>query len=207
VSSPADRRRHWDDAYAARGNAVSWFQPELTVSLDLISALGVPPSAAVVDVGGGASHLVDRLLELHYADVSVLDVSDVALAAARERLGAAARVSWLHEDVLSWRPTRRYGLWHDRAVFHFLTGEDEQSAYLETMVSAVDSGGSLVMATFAGDGPEYCSGLPVARYSTEDLVERLGRRFSLMFSRRELHSTPGGTVQPFTWVAGTIGDG
>jgi 2-polyprenyl-3-methyl-5-hydroxy-6-metoxy-1,4-benzoquinol methylase len=208
VPSNVDRRQHWDDAYSTRGNeGVSWFEPEPTVSLELIRSLGVERSAAVVDVGGGASFLVDRLFEMGYTNVSVLDVSQVALAAGQQRLGGSTNVSWLHEDVLAWRPARQYGLWHDRAVFHFLTSRDEQCAYLESMESAITPGGSLVLATFASDGPEHCSGLPVTRYSAEELVDRLGPGFSLALSRRELHTTPGGAIQPFTWVAGTIGSG
>ena len=202
---PSDRARHWDDAYGARGaEGVSWFQPEPTVSRALIRLLGVRPDSPVVDVGGGASTLVDGLLHDGFTDISVVDVSEVALAAARRRVGENPRVTWLHEDVLAWRPRRRFGLWHDRAVFHFLTTAEDRSSYLETMRSSVEDGGAVVISTFDADGPEYCSGLPVARYSADSLVDMLGERFSLVETRRELHTTPGGAVQPFAWVAGTV---
>jgi hypothetical protein len=161
VTSSAGRSRHWDDAYSTRGTqGVSWFQHEPTVSLELIDSLGLDRATPVVDVGGGASVLADRLLGAGFTDISVLDVSEVALNDARRRIGDTESVQWLHEDLLSWSPARRYGLWHDRAVFHFLTDEDDQNVYLETMRSALLPGGSLVLATFAEDGPERCSGLP-----------------------------------------------
>jgi trans-aconitate methyltransferase len=170
----------------------------------LIESLDLDVATPVVDVGGGASVLVDRLLGVGFTDISVLDVSQVALNAGRRRLGNTPSVRWLHVDLLSWTPARRYGLWHDRAVFHFLTDEDDQRVYLESMRSALTPGGSLVLGTFADDGPDHCSGLPVARYSVGQLLTRLGGRFDLAASRRELHATPGGAVQPFTWIAGTV---
>jgi hypothetical protein len=170
----------------------------------MIRSLGVAPGVPVVDVGGGASPLVDRLLALGYADVSVLDLSEVAMEEARRRVGTAGPVSWLREDVLEWHPERRYGLWHDRAAFHFLVDEADRARYLEVLFGAVEEGGAVVIATFANDGPEYCSGLPVARYSEDDLVRVLGDRFVPAEGRRETHRTPAGTVQPFTWVAGRV---
>jgi len=205
VTRSAERSRHWDDAYSIRGaQGVSWFQSEPAVSLELIDSLGLDPATPVVDIGGGASVLADRLLGKGYNDISVLDVSEVALNAGRRRVGDTPCVRWLHEDLLSWSPARRYGLWHDRAVFHFLTDEEDQGVYLEKMRSALTPGGALVLATFADDGPEHCSGLPVARYSVDQLLTRLGSRFELTASRRELHATPGGALQPFTWIAGTV---
>ena len=195
------RRRHWDRRYAqARATLVSWYQREPTMSLALIDHLGVPKSAPIIDVGGGASVLVDELRTRGYSDVSVLDVSATALNLARHRLSDAASVHWLHEDVLSWQAERRYALWHDRAVFHFLTDAAEQSEYLKAMRQAIRVGGALIMATFAADGPDHCSGLPVARYDTEAL-ERLLDGFTVVKSTREEHITPGGAGQPFTWIA------
>jgi trans-aconitate methyltransferase len=184
---------------------VSWFQSEPTISLELIASLGLDVATPVVDIGGGASVLADRLLGAGFTDISVLDVSEVALHAGQQRIGDTPCVEWLHEDLLSWSPARRYGLWHDRAVFHFLIDEEDRGAYLKTMRSALRPGGSLVLATFAEDGPEHCSGLPVARYSVDQLLTRLGVRFELRVAHRELHVTPGGVVQPFTWIAGTVG--
>jgi hypothetical protein len=205
VTSSAERTRHWDDAYSTRGTeGVSWFQPEPTVSLEIIGSLGLDKATPIVDVGGGASVFADRLLARGFTDISILDVSDVALRAGQQRIGDTTSVEWLHEDILSWSPARNYGLWHDRAVLHFLTEKGDQRDYLKTMTSAVVPGGFVVIATFAEDGPEHCSGLPVARYSVSELRSLLGSRFGLVASCRELHNTPGGAVQPFTWVAGTL---
>jgi hypothetical protein len=204
VTNSAEPTRHWDDAYSTRGTeGVSWFQSEPTVSLELIGSLRLDRETPIVDVGGGASVLADRLLARGFTDISVLDLSDVALRAGRQRTGDPTSVKWLHEDILSWSPARRYGLWHDRGVFHFLTEKDDQRVYLETLTSGLVSGGFVVMGAFAEDGPEHCSGLPVARYSVSALLARLGSRFVPVVSRRELHRTPGGAVQPFTWLAGT----
>ena len=202
ASLPGMRAEHWNAAYKARGvTEVSWFQTEPTISLELIEILGVARDAAVIDIGGGASSLVDHLVEQGFNDLSVLDISETALGVARQRLAPSARVSWLHQDLLSWRPSRRFELWHDRAVFHFLVREEDRHAYLDRLRAAIAPGGALILATFAEDGPEYCSGLPVARYSAVDLGSVLGEGFALVETRREVHITPGGTTQPFTWVA------
>lgn len=194
---------HWDSSYRDRGAAgVSWFQSDPAVSLELIETLDVSADTAVVDIGGGASLLVDRLLASGFGDLTVLDVSEVALATARARLGAPPQVRWLCEDVLAWRPTRRYGLWHDRAVFHFLTDPAQRDTYVETLWSGIETGGAVIVGTFAADGPEFCSGLPVCRYTPEELADVLGPRLAVSETARELHTTPAGVVQPFTWVAG-----
>ncbi|MGH7735932.1 MAG: class I SAM-dependent methyltransferase [Gemmatimonadales bacterium] len=197
-----DRALHWNDAYRSKGSAgVSWFQSTPTVSLELIEALEVPHGAAVIDIGGGSSSLVDHLVQRGFTDVSVLDLSDVALDEARGRLGPDAPVSWWCEDVLLWTPPRRYDVWHDRAVFHFLTNGADRDTYLRTVTSAIRPGGALVMATFAEDGPDHCSGLPVARYSTARLSALLGDAFEVVAERREVHTTPAGVAQPFSWIA------
>lgn len=197
----AERASHWDDAYRSRGvEGVSWFQTEPTASLELIDRLGVTPDISVIDVGGGASTLADRLIERNFADVTVLDISEEALAEGSRRLPSAS-VSWVRADLLSWRPPRSYGLWHDRAVFHFLTDRLDQTRYLDALAEALEPQGYLVLATFAQDGPEYCSGLPVRRYSTSDLARLIGDGFEVMEVLHEDHTTPSGVVQPFTWVA------
>lgn len=198
-----DLAAHWDDLYGRRpATALSWYQDEPTVSLALLEALGASREQPVIDVGGGASVLVARLLDLGFADVSVLDVSATALAHAQRRLGERAeRVRWLREDVLSWRPQRRYGIWHDRAVFHFLVDEERRSAYLAVLRTALTAGGHVVIGTFAGDGPERCSGLPVQRYDPGALAAAFGDEFEVVGHRREVHHTPGGADQPFTWLA------
>jgi SAM-dependent methyltransferase len=198
-----ERPQHWDRRYSGAGaTGVSWYQPEPAMSLALIDRLGVPRSAPVIDVGAGTSLLVDRLLARGYTDLAVLDVSSTALEIARRRIGDAAPVRWLHEDIMTWQPERRYALWHDRAGFHFLTNAAERAKYLTTMRQALGNTGALIIATFASDGPERCSGLPVARYDAIDL-ERLLDGFTVVESSREEHVTPSGTVQPFTWIAAT----
>jgi SAM-dependent methyltransferase len=196
-----ERPQHWDRRYSGAGaTGVSWYQPEPAMSLALIDRLRVPKAAPVIDVGGGASFLVDRLVARGYTDLTVLDVSSTALEIARRRLDDAGRVRWLHEDIMTWQPERRYALWHDRAVFHFLTNAAERAKYLTIMRQALGDSGALIIATFASDGPERCSGLPVARYDATDL-QRLLDGFTVVESSREEHVTPAGIVQPFTWIA------
>jgi SAM-dependent methyltransferase len=181
---------------------VSWFQQEPTVSLELIEELELPRDAAVLDVGGGTSRLAARLLERDFVDVSVLDVSARALARARAEMGAAGeRVRWLEHDVLSLHPQRRYDLWHDRAVFHFLVKPTDRARYLEVLDASLSEGGVMIVATFALDGPPTCSGLPVARYDEEGLAAQFGPQAVRLSARRERHRTPSGSEQPFTWVA------
>lgn len=176
------------------------------MSLELVDLLGISAVAGVIDVGGGASVLVDALLHRGFADLTVLDISEDALQTSRERVGADAPVEWLAHDLLTWEPTRRYDLWHDRAVFHFLSG-DEVGVYRDLLFRAVAPRGYVVMATFAPDGPEWCSGLPVTRYSADQLMETLGGEFEMVGQRREVHTTPSGATQPFTWIAARrIGD-
>lgn len=194
---------HWDEVYGERvAHNVSWFQPEPQISLALIESLGATVSVPVVDIGGGASLLVDRLVSRGWRDVTVLDVSDTGLRIARDRLPGGAPVAWLHQDILVWHPARRYGLWHDRAVFHFLVAAEDRQTYLDLLEEAVEPGGSVILATFSLDGPEYCSGLPVARYSAEELTDLLaGHGFEVVETRQENHFTPAGAVQAFVWVA------
>lgn len=197
---------HWDSTYTKHGRkSVSWYQEEPRVSLELFDALDVAPEVSIIDVGGGASTLVDELVAKGFLDVSVLDLSGTALAETRRRLGDDSSVDWLQEDVLTWQPRRRYCLWHDRALFHFLVHRRDRDTYLQRLHSTVDQDGAVVLATFAPDGPASCSGLPVVRYSAEGLLMLLGPEFELVEARREVHVTPRGAVQPFTWVAGRIG--
>jgi cyclopropane fatty-acyl-phospholipid synthase-like methyltransferase len=198
------KARHWDEVYRSSDfTGTSWFEAEPELSLELIGLLGVETTVPVIDIGGGGSPLVDRLVGAGFCDVTVLDISDAALRHAQQRLGAVPAVTWLHEDLLEWRPSRRYGLWHDRALFHFLTEAVERDRYLEALTEGMAPGGAMIVATFAEDGPEYCSGLPVARYSARELTDVLGDYLKVVEVRRELHTTPGGVVQPFTWVAAT----
>jgi SAM-dependent methyltransferase len=168
----------------------------------VIDLTGIGPDEAVLDVGGGAAPLAGALLARGFADLTVLDLSVVALQASRARLGpAGARIRWVQADVLDWIPDRSYGLWHDRALFHFLVDAEDRERYVTTARSAIRPGGHAVVGTFAGDGPATCSGLPVARYSAHALADSFGAGFALVDFRRQEHRTPGGSVQFFTWVA------
>lgn len=195
----SDRSSHWDSVYATKGEAeVSWFQDSPTISLDLIRAAAPDHGAAVIDVGGGASRLVDALLQDGYRDVSVLDLSANALDAARKRIGAAAAtVDWIVADATTWQPAKTYDVWHDRAAFHFLTDAGDRAAYVERLRSAVAPGGQIIIATFAPDGPEKCSGLPVQRHDSASLLAELGPEFTLIETRRETHHTPWHSAQAF----------
>lgn len=202
MSGVDDRTNHWDRIYAASpSTGLSWYEREPTTSMRLIDATDVGTSAVVIDLGAGTSVLVDHLVESGYTDVTVLDVSGRALDEVRQRLGAKSdAVTYLRRDVLSWEPDRHYDVWHDRAVFHFLTDPEDRDRYVEVATGAVRPGGWVVIATFADDGPTQCSGLPVARYSPERLAGVFSAQFSLVEEDREEHVTPAGVVQPFTWV-------
>jgi SAM-dependent methyltransferase len=197
-----NRREHWEQIYATRPlDQLSWAQPVAAPSLRLIEASGVRADAPVVDVGGGASPLAADLVARGYSDLTVVDIAEPALAAARARLGAGAdRVTWVVADVLAWRPTKRFALWHDRAVFHFLTRAEERARYRAALEAGLAPGGWLVIAAFAPDGPERCSGLPVHRWSPEALGQELGPGYRLAESFAEEHHTPGDAVQRFTWA-------
>ncbi|MDO8875657.1 MAG: class I SAM-dependent methyltransferase [Pseudolabrys sp.] len=194
-----ERHIHWEKVYQTKAEGeVSWFQESPEVSLDLIRATGVNASASIIDIGGGASRLVDALVDAGFEAVTVLDLSDKALATSRERLGArGGKVRWVVADVTQWQPTEVYDVWHDRAAFHFLVDPKDRAAYVERIVMAVRPGGHVIIGTFALDGPERCSGLPVIRYDAASLGETLGRSFELVDSRDHQHRTPMGTVQRF----------
>lgn len=197
--------RHWDDVYDRVGaDRVSWYQTDAAISAELISAAGdargAGPVRSVVDVGGGASVLVDELLDTGVEDVTVLDLSAQALDVARQRLGSrAGAVRWHNQDVRYWRPARRFDVWHDRAVFHFLTEPADRDAYRSVLRDALEPRGHVVIGTFAADGPTHCSGLPVARYGPAELAAQFpGMR--TVEDRRVEHVTPSGAIQPFTWL-------
>ena len=196
---------HWDTVYGTKADdEVSWFQRQPTTSQRLLTSV-LAASSAVIDVGAGASTLVDTLLDAGWPDVTVLDVSPKALALVRDRVRDRVRerqepASFIVADVLSWHPERTYDAWHDRAVFHFLVRPDQREQYVATASRAVRSGGVLVLGTFAADGPTQCSGLPTLRYDADALAAVFAPDFSLEHSEREEHVTPGGAVQPFTWA-------
>ena len=193
------RQAHWQNVYTKKGeNEVSWFQENPAPSLDLIAQVGATSTSAIIDIGGGASRLVDNLVERGFEDVTVLDLPEAALEAAKDRLGGrAAQVQWIVADATVWEPVRAYDVWHDRAAFHFLTGDHDRAAYVVRLERALKVGGHAIIATFALDGPERCSGLPVVRYDPEGLGQTLGRTFQLVDTRRHVHATPWGSNQSF----------
>ncbi|MBN8945205.1 MAG: class I SAM-dependent methyltransferase [Rhizobiales bacterium] len=195
----AGRRDHWDEVYRTKAeNEVSWFEDEPTMSLDLMRQAGLTPASSVLDIGGGTSHLVDNLLRLGLSRVTVLDISEAALTAAQARLGPeASRATWIAADVTTWEPAESYDIWHDRAAFHFLAQPADRAAYRRCLAKALKPGAHAVIASFAEDGPERCSGLPVTRYSPQDLATALASVVELVESRRHSHATPWGSVQKF----------
>ena len=197
-----ESRKHWENVYSTKpADAVSWYQEHASCSLELIRNTGIPLDASIIDVGGGASTLADDLVAAGYSDVSVLDLSGAALAAARNRLGRnSGKVTWIEADITRVElPAHKYGVWHDRAVFHFLTGAMDRAAYVDAVLRLVRPGGHVIVATFAEDGPLQCSGLPVMRYSADGLHAEFGEPFMLLEHRKEAHRTPWGTVQQFVY--------
>jgi len=194
-------RSHWEDVYTSKAeNAVSWYQPHSVRSLEWIASAAPARDAAIVDIGGGASTLVDDLLARGYSDLTVLDVAEAALTKAKDRLGGkAARITWIVADITQWAPPRAYDVWHDRAVFHFLTKPAQQDAYITALNAGTRPGSSVIIATFALDGPDKCSGLPVQRYSPATLSKRLGASFSLTSQASEIHKTPSASEQRFQY--------
>ena len=195
-------RDHWEKVYTTKAtDAVSWFQPHADFSVGLIKATGAGRDAAIIDVGGGASTLVDDLLADGYTDLSVLDLSAAALAAARSRLGArASAVRWIEADITrADLPAHSFDVWHDRAVFHFLTAPKDRAAYVQAVFDSVKPGGHVIVATFAEDGPNQCSGLPVMRYRADELHAEFGESFALLSHEKEAHHTPSGIVQQFVY--------
>lgn len=197
--SEADRHAHWENVYTTKDErTVSWFQDRPNVSLDLIRATGVGADASIVDIGGGPSRLVDALIDDGFKDITVLDLSEEALAISKARLGDKGEpAAWVAANITAWEPTRRYDLWHDRAALHFLTDPHDRAAYAERLSRAVNPGGHVIIATFAPDGPERCSGLPVIRHDAASIGALLGPSFALIESRRHDHQTPAGATQRF----------
>jgi SAM-dependent methyltransferase len=197
-----DPKKHWEKIYQTKDvHTVSWFQSEAAESLDLITRFVPDRSAPIIDVGGGASVLVDDLLESGYTDITVLDIAESALEISRQRLGRdAAKVKWVAADARD-APLGElaYVVWHDRAVFHFLTDPADRQSYVAQVLRAVRPGGYVLIATFAEDGPATCSGLPVVRYSAESLHSEFGSAFRVVTSAHEDHHTPAGREQAFLY--------
>jgi hypothetical protein len=202
----AAAREHWDAVYRRDRTRLSWHQEEAQVSLELIATLDLPRNAPIIDIGGGDSPLAAGLVARGQRDVSVLDIAATALEAARSELGAPAqRVTWICADVLSWQPARSYELWHDRAALHFILEPRDRRRYAGLVRRALAPGGHVVIGGFAPDGPISCSGLPVVRAGPDELAELLGSDFNVRETRREIHHTPGGSRQPFTWIVARRG--
>lgn len=195
----ARARAHWDNVYSQRpADQVSWYEPAPEQSLAWIQATGIPASAAVIDVGGGASTLVDELLARGFRDVTVLDISAEVLGKVAQRLGDRAQsVTLLPQDITTFRSSRRYALWHDRAVFHFMTDEAGRRAYREALLLATEPGSHVILSTFGPEGPTRCSGLDTARYDAAGLANALGKEFRLQRSAVDFHTTPAGVAQQF----------
>jgi len=196
-------QEHWSKVYNEKApDPVSWYQATPGPSMEALDRFGATAASPLIDIGGGASNLVDALLSRGWQDVTVLDIAEAALEAARQRLGQrAAQVHWQVADTTNWRPHRLYDVWHDRAVFHFLTEPKQRQAYKKALEAGIAQGGLVIMATFAPDGPEKCSGLPVQRYDPASLATELGDDFHLIEGWREEHLTPSGNLQSFNWCA------
>lgn len=195
-------QEHWDHIYSTKApDEVSWYCPHLTASLRLIERASPSFSASIIDTGGGESTLVDDLLAKGYENLTVLDVSKTAIEACRKRLGAdAQKVHWLTADITQVQlPVSHYDVWHDRAVFHFLTDPHDRAKYVRQVAQAVKPGGHVIVGTFGPEGPDRCSGLHVARYEADSLHREFGRQFRLLESSRQLHRTPLGAIQQFVY--------
>ncbi len=191
---------HWNDVYTTRAVPErSWSEPEPTTSLELLDLLDVTANDSFIDIGGGESTLVSHLFARGFTDVTVLDIADTALTVTSERAGCESVVT-VQADVTVWQPTRRYDVWHDRAVLHFLSPSDAHR-YADNLRAALAPGGAVIIGVFAPDGPESCSGLPVHRYGAEDLASLLGEEFGIVTARRVCHQTPWGSEQSFQWIA------
>lgn len=197
-----DTQTHWDKIYTEKAlDQVSWYRPHLEISLALIEQAGAGVSASIIDIGAGESTLVDDLLARGYSDLTILDISQAAIAASRKRLGdAAERVRWLVADITQAElEPSAYDVWHDRAVFHFLTAAADRRAYVRQVVRTVRRGGHIIVSAFGPEGPTRCSGLDVVRYDAESLHAEFGANFRLLSSSRHLHKTPFGTTQQFLY--------
>ena len=195
-------QEHWERIYSTKApDQVSWYCPHLNASLELIERTSVSRDAEIIDVGGGESTLVDDLIARGFENVSVLDISQIAIEACKHRLGAqAARVRWIAADITRVEfEASQFDVWHDRAVFHFLTEPSQRAVYVRQVARAVKPGGHVILGTFGPEGPTRCSGLDVVRYDAESLHDEFGRRFRLLESSKQLHETPSGTVQQFLY--------
>lgn len=195
-----ERKNHWEKIYAEKSPAqMSWSQKEPSTSIDFVKTTSLPMDAPIIDVGGGESHLVDRLIELGYSDITVLDISKNALERCQQRLGKKAeKVEWIVADITQFQPSRSYALWHDRAVFHFLTHENDIKTYKKLVRNYLDH--SLILSTFSLKGPLKCSGLPIQQYDSAGLASLFAPQFELVHHQEEIHHTPFNTTQAFIYT-------
>lgn len=198
-----DRKEHWEQIYQTKeGTQVSWYQSVPQTSLELIKGMELKKDAEIIDVGGGDSLLVDFLIDQGFSNVTVLDISEKALARARRRLGNnAGKVTWIVADATEFRPQRKFDLWHDRATFHFLTRNEQKGNYLQVLRSCIDPGGNVILATFSEKGPTRCSGIEITQYSTKELERILAPDFKTLECRNVPHQTPSGSVQDFSFCS------
>lgn len=197
----SDRKLHWENVYQQKSpHEVSWYQQNPSLSLQLIQHCQLAPDAALIDVGGGASRLADSLINDAYSNVTVLDVSAHALEHAKTRLAdKAGTVEWFAEDITGFKPPHRFSLWHDRAVFHFLTSRSDREKYISVLKQALEPGGFVIIMAFAMDGPLKCSGLDIVQYDAEKLLAELGQGFELLETGHEIHNTPAEQQQRFAY--------
>lgn len=195
-----DSESHWDAAYGSGDTGRSWYQSRARISLELISSVSTA-DVPVIDIGGGASVLVDDLLGWGFADVTILDVSTAGLSIARQRLGSRAEdVEWIAADLSHWQPHREYGVWHDRAVLHFMTEPEQQARYKKALIEATRRKSHAVIGVFGPQGPTQCSGLPVTRFDDESMASFLRPQFDIVCAFKESHETPNGSTQQFLWT-------
>ena len=196
-----ERKDHWETVYRQKAvEETSWHQPSPEMSLTMIGQTAVSVETPIIDIGGGASFLADHLLELGYRDVTVLDISRAALEQARSRLGdRSEQLNWIEADITRFRPARQYGLWHDRAAFHFLTEAVDRQRYASVLEEALEPGGQAIIATFSPQGPKKCSGLDIVRYDAQKIGKTLGPAFRLLEQQADLHTTPAGREQRFNF--------
>lgn len=196
----SENQQHWDKVYSEKQpTEVSWYEPMPEISLSLIGDCNLEKDAAIIDIGGGDSFLAEFLVSKGHTDVTVVDISPNAIERAKERMCEKAdEVNWIVADAATFKPTKKYDLWHDRATFHFLIDENDQKNYLKTLFDAVKPGGYVIMSTFSDTGPPTCSGLPVQRYSVGEMQKIFEKEFSVLSGRTVDHTTPSGGIQNFT---------
>jgi 2-polyprenyl-3-methyl-5-hydroxy-6-metoxy-1,4-benzoquinol methylase len=198
-----DKKKHWDGIYGEKTfSELTWFQPEAKVSVDLIDKLDLSKESSILDVGGGASTLIDSLIEKEFKKITVLDLSENALKQSQKRIGEkTSYISWCVGDVIDFKFNKKFDLWHDRAVFHFLTQESEQEKYISNLEASTKRGSHFIISTFAEDGPLKCSGLEIVRYSKDNLVDKFSAHFECIEFKKETHTSPTGMEQKFNyWV-------